>query len=925
MGKSEIEELDNRLRRSQITLGVVMSFVSSGYQKEHNVRLTKLQKQGELHRLNQERQFSELRRLLVSIRDQVLSLRSIDLRSGSESLEEVERLLRELQTSRPAVLKVFSQADIAEVEGRMRDLNIGTNDQEKQQAIIGSLNFANRPARHGAIPAAHAKTFQWAFDTNCDEGKNCKGLMSWLRSGSGIFWVSGRPGSGKSTFMKYLAGQEETQAVLNLWSSPGEAIVSSHYFWIFGTSLQKSWEGFLRSVLFEIFQQCPSLLPYGCSDRWASKSPGSWSGPWSLSELRKTLQARTSHSKGLLFIDGLDEYDGDHLEVIEDMGALTLSANIKACVSSRSWNVFHDAFAHNELQRLYIHELTKGDIRHYVQDRLVAHPRWSHLTSWTDNADQLIQDVADRSHGVFLWVFLVTKLLRNGLTNDDTLADLSRRLATFPSDLESFFDHIIQSVESFYHEKMAGTLMIANATKAPLHILFYEFHDREHDDQDYSLHMPVCPLGRQQLSGIESRVKRRINAYCKGLLEVHDHRVVFLHRTVADFLNQRAILCRLQEKCPSWFRPELSCARAHLGIMKTCDFWGPHGRGITLPTALCSHVTSVMTFSAPLDQEPGELRDKFYSLLEEVETTMCWRPKEGGIDSHQDEKLVFRELLVQSNNPNYIDEALKKNPAYFGNFEYPPLHLLLLDGSPTKHMDTFRILLGHGQEPNEEYDEQSGAETSFHGQTPWSKLLSLAILQSGDTVLPSLLLPPFSKICRSGLLTLFLRYGANPNALTYRQETGRRSRAWLDISFACFKISICDEAPYLDLLEQIAKMGVPCLVGSSGEAQLSPAILKRFFRTLHERTRSSAFALQVSEKVIRMAYSSGCDIESTWHDIQEALSMSQLQRLRQMYHGFEQERQGGIVESEQEPRTKRPYSSTGDNEDRRKRPALRMG
>ncbi|KAK8850906.1 nacht nucleoside triphosphatase [Apiospora arundinis] len=519
--KSDIEKLDNRLRRSQITLGVIMSLVSSEYQKEHNARLTKLQKESTLHHLNQERQFSELRGLLVSLSDQVSSLRSIDTRSKSEG-SEVKRSLDKLDCPRPAVLKVFSQTNIATIEKQMRDLAMDTNLQEKRQAIIGSLNFAARPDRYGAITEAHDKTFRWAFDTRY-------GLLAWLTSGSGIFWVSGRPGSGKSTFMKWLIGQGQTREALNRWSSSGDAIISSHYFWIFGRPMQKSWDGFLRTVLFEIFQQCPELVPFGCNDRWTSELPHTWSGPWSLSELRKTLHAVT-HSARLtakicFFIDGLDEYDGDHLEVIEDITALTESPNVKACVSSRSWNVFCDAFAHNSLQVIYIHELTRGDIYRYVRDRLSSHPRWPHLTSRTGSADHLIQDVTDRSYGVFLWVILVTKQLRSGLTNDDTLADMSRRLAGFPTDLENFFDHMIQSVESIYHEKMASTLLIAKTATKPLHVLYYELHDREHDDQHYYIQMTPCLLEDYQIFAIEERVRRRINAYSKGLLEVHNQEV----------------------------------------------------------------------------------------------------------------------------------------------------------------------------------------------------------------------------------------------------------------------------------------------------------------------------------------------------------------------------------------------------------------
>ncbi|KAK6860713.1 hypothetical protein PG995_004349 [Apiospora arundinis] len=913
--KLDIEKLDNRLRRSQITLGVVMSFVSSEYQREHDARLTMLQKQSQLHQLNQERQFSELRRLLFSLNDQVSSLRSIDPCSGSKDSEvEVERLVRRMDAPYPAALKKFSQMDITAIEDRMRGLTMATNEQEKQQTIIGSLNYELRPARHEAIVKAHARTFEWAFDASRT------GLLSWLRSGSGIFWVSGRPGSGKSTFMKYLVGQQRTRKALNCWSSPGDTIISSHYFWIFGHSMQKSWEGFLRAVLFEIFQQCPLLVRCGCNDRWTSELPHTWSGPWSLSELRKTLHAVT-HSAHLttkicFFIDGLDEYDGDHLEVVDDIAALTESPNVKACVSSRSWNEFKDAYAKNSMQMLYIHELTKGDIRIYVHDQLLAHPRWSSVAS---HADQLIQDVTDKSQGVFLWVFLVTSLLRKGLTNDDSFDDLSRRLASFPSDLEAFFDHMIRSVEPFYHEKMAGTLMIAKTAAEPLDILFYDFHDREHDDKHYFKHIPLCVQEEHELLAIEERVERRINAYSKGLLEVRNRQVVFLHRAVADFLNLRRITRRLKKKCPSWFRPELSCARAHVGILKTRDLSSPHRDGI-LPFALTSHVTSVMALSALFDGEPGEIRDEFHLLLNEVESAISRRPSEdnGQVPDEEGSK-SFRQLILRFGNPNYIDEVLQRDAVYFDNLKSQPLCLLLCDGPPAKHIENFMVLFRHGADPNREYDVQSTLGSTPHKQTPWTKLMSLSISQNNDIITPS---EPQASY-NPGLLGVFLHHGANPNAVIYSQHTGRCSPAWINILFACFKQNRSHEAAYLDVLDQFAKIRV---FDSTGQAPSSAVILRCFFNNLHNyyaRTRSlsSAFVFQVSEKVVRMAHNSQWDLGTTWSIIQEALGKPQMQLLRQIYQDLTQD-EGDVVQHPKSGKRKRPYPVESDSNDGRKRPAL---
>lgn len=51
-----------------------------------------------------------------------------------------------------------------------------------------------------------------------------------------------------------------------------------------------------------------------------------------------------------------------------------------------------------------------------------------------------------KSKGVFLWVFLMTKLLHKGLTNQDNFSDLHHQLQSFPSKVGPFFKAILKSM-----------------------------------------------------------------------------------------------------------------------------------------------------------------------------------------------------------------------------------------------------------------------------------------------------------------------------------------------------------------------------------------------------------------------------------------------------------------------------------------------
>lgn len=833
---------------------------------------------------------------------------------------------------------------VLELDRQMQNLCISTNDIQKQQAILDTLSFDSRAVRHQAIPEAHPGTFTWALaaedKVDDEEQRESQKLVRWLQQGEGIFWVTGRPGSGKSTFMKHIVDSPETRAALSQWSSPSEPVIASHYFWIFGTPMQKSKEGLLRTLLFEIFRQNPALIKIVCRTRWDESdfSVSAASKPWSIAELRHVLDLVTSPGIGVrtcFFIDGLDEYNGDHLEVSEELVRLSKLRNIKCCISSRPWNVFHDAFGLDGLQNLYLHNLTKRDIRQYVQDRLMPHPRWQRLVDQAERHTQLFEYITEKSHGVFLWVSLVTDRLRSGLTNDDDLSDLSSRLARFPSDLENFFDHILQTVEPFYHEKMAGTLRLARAAEKPLSILSYEFHDAEYPDRDdFADDLPSDSdreksvqerLDRRletyykapwynsngqlehspEQKSLRDRVQRRLNAYCKGLLEVHDDRVEFLHRTVADYLCIPDVSERLSTQSAEWYHPELSLARVHLAWIKMQPY------GMRIPrrrhagryeeSALDEYLRAAMALASLHDAECSVLRDKFRALLHDMEASLSRESSPHYLTTVA--TAYFRERLLQARMPHYVEKMLLTHPNYFADFDRPPLVVILEEGCPSSHAKTIQLLLEHGQDPNEEFaTSASSAGMIICKKTPWTVFISLLIRQTRDG-LASRLLPHFSACLRAEVFDLFLSHGADANASVYRREDQEQlpTTAWIDILFACFEIERRDEEDYLRVLGRLltprhrhsdtsaASVEGVVPVGPESAANVETAsetIMKRFFQlaqVLLEFSSSADFVVRVSELVIRRACSAGWSLAAVWPEVRLAFGDAKTRYLKSVY------------------------------------------
>ncbi|KAF3022635.1 hypothetical protein E8E14_013971 [Neopestalotiopsis sp. 37M] len=119
--------------------------------------------------------------------------------------------------------------------------------------IISLFEAPVRDQIHEEIDKNFGHTFSWAFENPTI------GLSQWLREGKGIFWINGKPGSGKSTFMKFLLNHDHTRELLHRWKSEPGQITASFFFRHQGTHLQKSFEGLLGSLFNQLLGGDPRL------------------------------------------------------------------------------------------------------------------------------------------------------------------------------------------------------------------------------------------------------------------------------------------------------------------------------------------------------------------------------------------------------------------------------------------------------------------------------------------------------------------------------------------------------------------------------------------------------------------------------------------------------------------------------------------
>lgn len=495
-----------------------------------------------------------------------------------------------------------------------------------EQEVLSSLCFRFMHARQESVPEAHQDTFDWVYQPQSQPSPTRKSatLYDWLLGGDGIYWISGKAGSGKSTLMKLLVSQRRTTTVLSQWASPQECVSAGFFFWSLGTELQKTQEGLLRSLLFEVLRQRPELMPAAYLRRTLELQGAvtrDTSLTWTLAQLQKALRDVTRHSispKFCLFIDGLDEYEGDHGEIMNYLKDLASSSNIKLCVSSRPWNVFEDGLGKDPALKIYMQDLTRQDINTYVRSKLSQHAHFPLVTADGSCHDRLVEEITQKAQGVFLWVFLVTRSLVEGLTNGDTLSALELRVRHLPTDLEQYFTHMLKSVDHFYYPQMANTFLAALQAPSPLPLMLYSFLDDIVEAPDGILKLPIKGMERAEIFARHQQMRRRINSRCKGLLEIYPEprgidpdtsicvafRVDFFHRTVKDFLNTMKMTGFLRKHALG-INTNAAIFRAFVALIKNFPVHGPHDMGavsdLLYDAFRCAYLAELQTNTSQVD------------------------------------------------------------------------------------------------------------------------------------------------------------------------------------------------------------------------------------------------------------------------------------------------------------------------------------
>ena len=413
-------------------------------------------------------------------------------------------------------------------------------------------------SRKTTIKQEQKKTCRWFLSHPC--------YKAWrdpasLAQHHGFLWISGKPGAGKSTIMKFAYSSMKGKA------RHKHAITASFFFNARGDGLEKSISGMYRSLLLQLLEGYPDLqvvlddfdlVPesqYGCPPLNVLK------------DLFANAVCTIGQRSFTCFVDALDECDEqqvvDMVQYFEELAEKSMAKGVqfRTCFSSRHYPyiviqrgirlTLEDQPGHAE------------DLATYVTSRLqIKEPTL---------VEELQPQLLGKAAGVFMWVVLVVDILNKEYRRGGMA--LRMRLAEIPSDLSELFKDILRRDNENIEALLLCILWILYA-KDPLrpqefyHALWSGLSLKSLVDSRIP---DVTVLGT---GDTDDTISRYVISSSKGLAEITKSgqpRVQFIHESVRDFLIKDKGLYEL------WPELGFDCeSLSHEKLKQCCSLYTNH-------------------------------------------------------------------------------------------------------------------------------------------------------------------------------------------------------------------------------------------------------------------------------------------------------------------------------------------------------------
>ena len=418
-------------------------------------------------------------------------------------------------------------------------------------------------------------TLDWVWNKH-PKSQSC--FAYWLLNDQqAVFWIQGKPGSGKSTLMNYIDKASRSWHVharsVSQWST-------IRFFFDFraNNGLSNNLEGLLRSLLLQVLTLNDSSndAMLHLEELFGNQTADTWASGILQKVFNQTLLQISTNL--CILVDGLDEFSGSMLELLtffHNLPSTTATKHlIKICFASRPHPVISMKLGRSPGIQMQVHNTLA--IKHYAFETMDTFAVAGHDRP---RLKDISSDIAKKAEGVFLWArFAVTEFI-NGYAEGASMVELSQRLEELPSDMNQLYAKILGRLSSRDHEE----------AKMMFQLVCFEVSDSYHQGVSLRQLKEAVAILQNSIPGLTrgdspdelERFRNRLRAKSGGLLEEIFHGsnsprdqkrskrnggiIKLIHRTVKSYLDRQGwLLGQSMSPHAMWLHVCCACIQENL-------------------------------------------------------------------------------------------------------------------------------------------------------------------------------------------------------------------------------------------------------------------------------------------------------------------------------------------------------------------------
>lgn len=238
-----------------------------------------------------------------------------------------------------------------------------------------------------------------------------------------------------------------------------------------------------------------------------------------------------------------------HWQLARDLQSWTSGNDIKIYTSSRPHSPFLVTFAENRNFIIHLHEFNRRDIYLFSRQIFEKDPNFKEIQ---DSYFELVIQIVEMSEGVFLWAWLVVRMLLSSIGQLDEFHVLKQKLNAIPKGLDELYEQLLGAIGENDRCRLDEMLLLTllNPFPEPLNVQVYGWLDNLKDPHFPPVQAQKC-FSEKELETRRHRIQRQLDGLTKGLLEVtasnrrsessfFQWQVQFFYLTVRDFLRSRS-------------------------------------------------------------------------------------------------------------------------------------------------------------------------------------------------------------------------------------------------------------------------------------------------------------------------------------------------------------------------------------------------